>query len=141
MTRIAGYAALFGAPDLTGDVVRPGAFAPSLLRRGARGVRMLFQHDAGEPVGVWTSIREDGRGLYVEGEILEAGARGRTTATLVKAGAIDGLSIGYRPVRAQRRARGRDLQEVDLWEVSIVTFPMQPQARLRAVMAATADAA
>lgn len=133
--KIAGYAALFGAPDLTGDVLRPGAFAPSLLRRGAGGVRMLFQHDAGEPVGVWTSVREDARGLWVEGEILDAGARGRTAAALVRAGAIDGLSIGYRPLRASPRARGRDLAEVDLWEVSIVTFPMQPGARLRAVTA------
>lgn len=133
MTRIAGYAALFGAPDLTGDVVRPGAFAPSLLRRGSAGVRMLFQHDASEPVGVWTAIREDGRGLYVEGELLEAGDRGRTAAALARAGAVDGLSIGYRPVRAIRRARGRDLAEVDLWEVSIVTFPMQPGARLRVI--------
>lgn len=135
MIRIAGHAALFGAPDLTGDIVRPGAFAPSLLRRSARGVRMLFQHDASEPVGVWTSLREDTRGLYVEGEILDAGQRGRTAAALVRAGAIDGLSIGYRPVRAQMRGRGRgrDLHEVDLWEISIVTFPMQPSARLRAL--------
>ncbi len=141
MIQILGYAALFGTPDLTGDVIRPGAFAPSLMRRGSAGVRMLFQHDAGEPVGVWTAMREDDRGLYVEGGLLEAGARGRTAAGLVTAGAIDGLSIGYRPVRAARRAgRGRDLYEVDLWEVSIVTFPMQPGARLR-LQEAARDAA
>lgn len=141
MTRISGYAALFGAADLTGDIVRPGAFAAGLMRRGTRGVRMLFQHDPGEPIGVWTSIREDGHGLHVEGEILDAGARGRTAAALVRAGAIDGLSIGYRPVRAAKRVRGRELQEVDLWEVSIVTFPMQPGARLRAMATAEAEAA
>ncbi len=133
MIRIAGYAALFGAADLTGDVVRPGAFAAGLLRRGTGGVRMLFQHDASEPVGVWRTVREDGRGLWVEGEVLDAGARGRTAAALVTAGAVDGLSIGYRPIRAARGGRGRVLSEVDLWEVSIVTFPMQPGARLRAL--------
>ncbi len=127
---IAGYASLFGVKDLTGDTVRPGAFAASLMRRGAGGVRMLFQHDASEPVGVWRSIREDGRGLYVEGEILSCGPRAATALALTRAGALDGLSIGYKPSRMRRGRTGRDLLELDLWEVSIVTFPMQPGARL-----------
>lgn len=130
---IAGYASLFGAADLTGDIVRPGAFAASLMRRGAGGVRMLFQHDAREPVGVWRTIREDARGLYVEGEILSAGPRAATALALTRAGALDGLSIGYKPARMRRGRGGRELLEVDLWEVSIVTFPMLPGARLQVV--------
>ncbi len=129
---VAGHASIFGAADGSGDVVRPGAFAASLIRRGSKGVRMLFQHDAGEPVGVWDEIREDGRGLFVRGRILDAGPRGRAAAGLVGQGAVDGLSIGFRTVRSKPRpGGGRDLLELDLWEVSIVTFPMLQAARLR----------
>jgi HK97 family phage prohead protease len=95
---------------------------------------MLFQHEASEPIGVWRELREDKRGLYVRGEILAEGPRGRTALSLVRSGAIDGLSIGFRTRRFSGRSpRGRELIELDLWEVSIVTFPMLPQARLRLV--------
>lgn len=134
MLRIEGYASLFGVADLNRDVVRPGAFARGLRERGAQQVRMLFQHDAGEPVGVWETIREDSRGLFVSGRVLEAGPRGRASAELIRQGAVDGLSIGFRTVRsAPRPGGGRELIDLDLWEVSIVTFPMLPQARLRVV--------
>ncbi|WP_421786010.1 HK97 family phage prohead protease [Hyphobacterium sp.] len=130
--QIDGYASLFGVADLNRDVVRPGAFSRGLRQRGAKHVRMLFQHDAGEPVGVWETIREDDRGLFVSGRVLNAGPRGRATAELIRQGAVDGLSIGFRTARsAPRPAGGRELIELDLWEVSIVTFPMLPQARLR----------
>ena len=129
--RIAGYASLFGQADMAGDIVRPGAFAARLMRRGAGGVRMLYQHEASEPIGVWTSMREDDRGLYVEGHIQPSGPRGQTALTLLRSGAVDGLSIGYRPERVRPIASGRELLEVDLWEVSIVTFPMLSDARLR----------
>lgn len=129
---IEGYASLFNIPDLNGDVVRPGAFARSLKRQGPRGVRMLFQHEAGEPVGVWDEMREDATGLYVRGRVLKAAPRGRATASLIAQGAVDGLSIGFRTIRfAPLKAGGRELIELDLWEVSVVTFPMLPQARLR----------
>lgn len=128
---VAGYASLFDIPDHGRDIVRSGAFARSLETKGARGVRMLFQHDAGEPVGVWEEIREDGRGLYVRGWLLADAPRGKATLGLVRAGAVDGLSIGFRTLRsAPRPGGGRDLLELDLWEVSIVTFPMLSQARL-----------
>ena len=128
---VAGYASLFDIEDHGRDRVRAGAFADSLARRGAKGVRMLFQHDAGEPVGVWDDITEDGRGLYVRGRILADAPRGRAVRGLVAQGAVDGLSIGFRTVRSAPRAGGgRDLLELDLWEVSIVTFPMLAQARL-----------
>jgi uncharacterized protein len=130
--RIEGHASLFGLADLNRDIVRRGAFTRGLQRRGARGVRMLFQHDAGEPVGVWDEIREDGQGLFVRGRVLRAGPRGRAAAELIRQGAVDGLSIGFRTERfAPRTGGGRELIQLDLWEVSIVTFPMLPQARLR----------
>ncbi len=128
---VAGYASLFDIEDHGRDIVRAGAFANSLAKRGSSGVRMLFQHDAGEPVGVWDEMREDGRGLYVRGRILTTAPRGRAVRGLVSQGAVDGLSIGFRTLRsAPRVGGGRDLLELDLWEVSIVTFPMLAQARL-----------
>lgn len=129
---MAGYASLFDEADHAGDIVRRGAFAASLRRRAAPGVRMLFQHDAGEPVGVWDVIAEDARGLYVRGRILGDAPRGRAAMALVRHGAVDGLSIGFRTVTARPRpGGGRELLEIDLWEVSIVTFPMLAGARLK----------
>lgn len=131
--RICGYASLFGQVDQGGDVVQPGAYAGSLARRGAEAVKMLWQHDPHSPVGVWEVVREDARGLWVEGHLLPEVAKGREAAALIAAGAVDGLSIGYRVKRASRDAKGRRLlHEVELWEVSLVTFPMQAEARLAA---------
>ena len=131
--RIAGHASLFGAADLSRDVVEAGAFAAALAKRGAGGIRMLFQHDPARPVGVWESLREDARGLAVRGR-LTAGASGELAA-LIADGAIDGLSIGFRTVKARTdpRTRLRHILEADLWEISIVTFPMLPGARLSAL--------
>ena len=130
-----GYASLFGVPDQGGDIVEPGAFAASLKRRPARDVRLLFQHDPSEPIGLWTTLREDARGLFVQGRLMPEVSRGAEVLALMRAGAVDGLSIGYRTVRARRdAARGlRILTEIDLWEVSIVTFPMLPDARISGV--------
>jgi HK97 family phage prohead protease len=131
--RIEGYASLFGAPDQGGDVVEAGAYAASLSRaaKAGRGIKMLWQHDPREPIGVWDEVEEDGTGLRVKGRILDCVARGREASALIKAGAIDGLSIGYRTVSAAKGTQGhRLLQEVELWEVSVVTFPMLQQARL-----------
>jgi HK97 family phage prohead protease len=130
--RVEGYASLFGVPDYGGDVVMPGAFAASLRRRGTSGVRFLFQHDPAQPIGVWDEIREDKRGLYVRGRLIGGVARAREIAALLRAGALDGLSIGFRTVRADRdpRLRTRRLHEIDLWEISIVTFPMLPGAKV-----------
>jgi HK97 family phage prohead protease len=135
MTHIEGYASLFWTRDLNDDVTAAGAFSASLARTGAGGVRMLCQHDADHPVGVWDEIVEDGRGLYVRGRILEITPQGRMCAALVRAGALDGLSIGFRATRARPDESGRlrVLTEVALWEVSIVTFPMLPGARISSV--------
>lgn len=130
-----GYASVFGLADLGNDVVERGAFARSLRERGVSGVRMLWQHDAAEPIGAWTEIREDSRGLHVEGRLAPGVARAREALELMRGGGLDGLSIGFRTVRARKDARTglRHILEADLWEISIVTFPMQPQARVSAV--------
>ncbi len=131
---VEGYASLFGVRDQGGDVVQAGAYEASLARLAAAGrrVKMLWQHDPGRPIGVWDEVREDARGLWVRGRILDAVAQGREALALMAAGAIDGLSIGYRTVKATRDGAGRRLDEIDLWEVSLVTFPMLPGARAAA---------
>lgn len=135
-----GYASLFGAEDLSRDIVVPGAFAKSLKARGAGGIRMLFQHDPAAPIGVWQEIREDGRGLFVRGRLMPDVARAREVLSLMRAGAIDGLSIGFRTVRGRTDGKSgvRRLYEIDLWEISVVTFPMLAEARVTAVKAAAA---
>jgi HK97 family phage prohead protease len=132
---IAGYASLFGKADQGGDIVEPGAYGKALGALRARGgsVKMLWQHDPAEPIGVWDEVREDARGLYVKGRLLTDVARAREAAALIAAGAIDGLSIGYRTLRATKDNKGRRrLAELELWEVSLVTFPMLPDARVGA---------
>lgn len=133
--RFEGYASLFNHPDLGNDVVLPGAFRDTLARRGARGVRMLFQHNPAEPIGTWDVIREDHKGLFVQGRLATGVARAREVLALMRSGAIDGLSIGFKAIKAHRdRAAGiRKLAQIDLWEISIVTFPMLPEARIFAV--------
>jgi len=130
-----GYASLFGAEDLGRDVVMPGAFRKSLLKRSARGVKLLYQHEPNEVIGTWEKIEEDARGLFVRGQLLTDVRRAREVLALMRAGAVDGLSIGYHVVKAETdRASGtRRLIEVDLWEISVVTFPMLPAARVSAV--------
>jgi len=132
--RFAGYASVFGAVDDGGDVVIAGAFAKSLAARGRANIRMLFQHDPKDPVGIWEAIAEDGFGLWVEGRLVGGVPRADALRRLIESRAIDGLSIGFRTVRAQREAATghRRLLEIDLWEVSIVTFPMLKAARIAA---------
>jgi Escherichia/Staphylococcus phage prohead protease len=136
---ICGYASVFGASDQGGDVVQQGAYFASLarLKAAGRSVKMLWQHDPVRPIGVWDEIREDARGLFVKGRLLEGVQAGAEALTLIKAGAIEGLSIGYRTLRAEKDQTGRRLlHELELWEVSLVTFPMLPEARVEK----TADA-
>lgn len=142
-TVIEGYASIFGRVDQGGDIVEPGAYGDALGRLASEGrrVKMLWQHDPAEVIGVWDEVREDARGLYVKGRLLEDVARAREAATLIAAGAIDGLSIGYRTKRARKDDRGRRrLSELELWEVSLVTFPMLPEARVAAKGEDPADA-
>ena len=132
-TAISGYASLFGDVDQGGDVVEAGAYATSLdkLSKAGRSIKMLWQHDPAQPIGVWDEVIEDAKGLWVKGRILSDVTKGREAAALVAAGAIDGLSIGYRTVKAKKNTEGqRLLTELELWEVSLVTFPMLPSARV-----------
>jgi HK97 family phage prohead protease len=125
--RLAGYASVFDVADTGGDVVLPGAFSEPPAGR----VPLLWQHDVREPVGFVESAREDARGLRVVARVVASG-RGEQVVRLLRAGAIDGLSFGYR-VKASRRDRLRGvraLERVELIEVSLVTFPMQPLARV-----------
>jgi uncharacterized protein len=121
-----GYASLFNVADGAGDIVAPGAFTRSLRRRPPSRVRMLYQHFAHEPIGVWEQIREDARGLYVRGRLIADVPRAADVARLIREGALDGLSIGFRALRARRDPKSgtRTLLEVELWEISIVTFPL-----------------
>lgn len=138
-----GYASLFGLSDHGGDMVQPGAYKASLEKLAAKGgrVKMLWQHDPAQPIGVWDEVREDDKGLWVKGRILTDLERGREAAALIAAGAIDGLSIGYRTLRSEKAAGGRKLSELELWEVSLVTFPMLPEARVAAKGDGPGDAA
>jgi len=131
----AGYASLFGRVDLGKDLVERGAFARSLKERGTGGIRMLYQHDPAQPIGTWTEIREDTRGLFVRGRLARDVARGREVLSLMRQGALDGLSIGFRTVKARSDAPTgvRHILEADLWEISVVTFPMLPGARVETV--------
>lgn len=129
--RFAGYAALFDRVDKGGDIVRPGAFARAVAAGPAR-LPLLWQHTPGRPIGRIEHIAEDGRGLRVIGRLAERSAAGHEAAALLRAGALSGLSFGYR-VRDQRRGRHRELTDLDLVEVSLVTLPMQPAARVHAL--------
>lgn len=134
-TLVEGYASLFGMADQGGDVVQAGAYGRSLksLAAAGRRVKMLWQHDPAQPIGIWDEVFEDARGLFVKGRLLSDVAKGREAAALIEAGAIDGLSIGYRTKRAEKDAGGRRLlSELELWEVSLVTFPMLTGARVGA---------
>jgi HK97 family phage prohead protease len=131
---ITGYASVFGKADQGGDIVSKGAYRDALgqLAKDGRAVKMLWQHDPAQPIGIWDEVREDERGLFVKGRFLTDVRQGAEALALVQAGAIDGLSIGYRTKRAERNAKGqRLLHELELWEVSLVTFPMLPEARVQ----------
>jgi Escherichia/Staphylococcus phage prohead protease len=137
-----GYASLFGETDLNRDRVLPGAFLKSIGARGAAGIRMLFQHDPAAPIGVWREVREDSRGLFVRGQLMREVEKAREVLALMRAGAIDGLSIGFRTVKGRTDAKSgiRSLVEIDLWEISVVTFPMLPAARVSQVKGARREA-
>ncbi|PLU03818.1 HK97 family phage prohead protease [Sinorhizobium medicae] len=134
-----GYASRFGEVDLGRDAVQVGAFTKSLAARPAGRVKMLREHNRSEPVGIWTDIAEDGTGLRVKGRLILDTVKGRETYALMKAGALDTLSIGYR-TKASRldKTKGvRLLDEVELHEISIVTFGMLPTATVSSVKSNT----
>ena len=127
-----GYGSVFGVIDSYKEVVAPGAFAESLSQRTPA---LLWQHRSGEPIGVYSALREDQTGLYVEGKLALKTARGAEAYELLKMGAISGLSIGFmtREDSYDRVTDVRTLKKVDLWEVSLVTFPANDAARVSGV--------
>ena len=131
--KVAGYGAVFGNVDQGFDRIEPGAFRNSIADR--KRLPMLFEHR--DTVGVWHSFREDARGLQVEGRISNTTA-GRDARTLAKDQAITGLSIGYRPTKHRYEGDVRVLEEVDLLEISMVTFPMNELAQLTSAKSALA---
>jgi hypothetical protein len=133
-----GYASLFGVVDLGRDLVAPGAFRETLLAKPLRAIKLLWQHDPKHPLGVWREILEDGKGLRVSGLLDLSVAKAREVHALMRSGAVDGLSIGFRTERSRKDAATgvRRLEKLDLWEISIVTFPMLPGARVAAVKSA-----
>jgi hypothetical protein len=136
---IEGYASVFGNVDSYGEVVEPGAFAESLVksRQTGRKVKMLYQHDPHQPLGVWDDLAEDGKGLWVKGRLLiEQSPKAAEVHGLLKEGALDGLSIGYRTIESKPKA-GKpgviSLTKLDLMENSIVTFAANERARVEVV--------
>jgi HK97 family phage prohead protease len=129
---IEGYGSFFGNRDSYGDVVLPGAFEKSLSRRRPF---LLWQHNMQEPIGVWEEIKEDGRGLYVRGRFTldDDVPLAKKAFALMKSGAMDGLSIGFQTIKDSVEGGVRQLLEVDLWEVSVVTAPANDMARGRVV--------
>ena len=134
---IEGYGSVFGVRDSYSDIVAPGAFKASLAEHKAAGTMpaMLWQHDASAPIGVWTSMVEDQKGLAVVGQLAMDTTRGREAHALLKMRAINGLSIGFysKEWKYDTENDVRTLTEVDLWETSLVTFPANSAARVTAV--------
>lgn len=130
--RFAGYAAVFDALDNGGDIISPGAFARSLRRLDGRALPLLWQHGPAQRIGTIELAAEDARGLRVIGRVEGRSMAAQKAAALLQGGGLDGLSFGYRVVAA-RGGRPRRLDALDLVEVSLVTHPMQPLARVHAV--------
>lgn len=132
-----GLAAAFGNRDLVNDVIEPGAFAKSLAN--PRAIKMLWSHDVRAPIGVWADLRETKAGLEVKGELILEVQQAREALALMKAGALDALSIGFRVPKGgatiDRDTGTRRLKEIELLEISLVTFPANPQARVTGVKA------
>lgn len=132
-----GYASINSNVDSYGERVMPGAFADSLAKHKREGTMpmMLWQHSSWDPIGVWSDLSEDGKGLFGKGELLLDLQRGKEAHILLKRKAIRGLSIGYREIEVEEAKNGvpRLLKKVDLLEVSIVTFPANPKARVESV--------
>lgn len=129
---IEGYASTFGTVDGAGDTVLPGAFAESLENRSTP-VRMFYQHDRSQVIGKWLEIREDDVGLFVVGELTPGHTLANDVYASLKHGAIDGLSIGFRPAKDGMKkiaGGGRILGKVDLVEISAVTLPANTEATI-----------
>ncbi len=140
---IEGYGSIFNFVDSYSDVVEQGAFTKSLADHKSKGTMpaMLWQHEEDEPIGVWTEMSEDKSGLKVKGRLVLETQKGREAYALLKAGAINGLSIGFMATKRAYDETGniRTVSEIDLWEVSLVTFPANTKARITDVKSVSVD--
>lgn len=130
----AGYASVFDVVDNQRDIIIKGAFRQTLKDR-ADEIKLLWQHQQSEPIGIFHALKEDEVGLYVEGQLLLEVMRAKEAYALLKAGAVNGLSIGYSPVQYHIDAETgiRYLSDIELWEISLVTFPANPVANVTVV--------
>lgn len=137
---VEGYGSVFGVRDNYDDVIAKGAFIQSLKDHKTAGTMpaMLWQHDADKPIGVWTEMVEDEKGLRIKGQLAMETVKGKEAHALLKMGAINGLSIGFMSKQwaYDRETEVRTLTEIDLWEVSLVTFPANEKARVTNVKSA-----
>ncbi|XJC74463.1 HK97 family phage prohead protease [Delftia tsuruhatensis] len=137
---VEGYGSVFGERDSYDDVIAPGAFKGSLAAHKAVGTMpaMLWQHDGAKPIGIWTEMVEDSKGLRIKGQLALETVLGKEAHALLKLGALNGLSIGFvsKQWTYDRDTDVRTLTELDLWEVSLVTFPANGKARVTNVKAA-----
>jgi len=136
-----GHGSVFGNRDLGDDIVIPGAFKKSLAEKKQTGIMpsMFWMHEPGKVIGKWTKLTEDSRGLYVRGELAPT-PLGDEVRTLMKMEAVSGLSIGFQIRDHDYDKDGnRLIKEVDLWEVSVVSLPMNPMARVTHVKTQTSD--
>jgi HK97 family phage prohead protease len=137
-----GYASIFGEPDSYGDTVKRGAFVRTIRERKASGgPAMFWNHNSDQPIGVWQEIAEDARGLKVTGKLVVETAKGAEALALLKAGAVNGLSIGFRARKSERGPNGgRVLTDIELVEISLVSLPAASKARITSVKGAAGSA-
>lgn len=130
-----GYASIFGNLDQGGDIVMAGAFVKSLARHTKEKTRplMLWQHNTDYPIGVWDELEEDAKGLWGKGRLLKGVQKADEAHIILKAGAIRGLSIGYKEIKVVPEGAARKLVELDLFEISPVSFPMNRRALIHDV--------
>ena len=140
---IKGFAATYGGePDAVGDVIAPGAFINSLARIATEGrkLKILRAHDQNKPIGQWTSLTDTPSGLMVEGKLTLDNTDGADAYALIKDGTIDALSIGYAVIASEPRSGGgRTLTEIELVEISVVTFGANKSARITDVKGVAVD--
>ena len=137
---VEGYGSIFGVTDKYNDIIAAGAFVDSLKEHKASGTMpaMLWQHESDEPIGIWTDMAEDAKGLRIKGRLALDTTRGKEAFALLKMGALNGLSVGFisKQWSYDTETDIRTLTEIDLWEVSIVTFPANEKARVTQIKSA-----
>ena len=132
-----GYASVFNNKDLGNDVIKQGAFAKSIYDKKPKQIKLLYQHKTDEPIGVIDALEEDKRGLKIKGRLAMGTQKGKEVYELMKMGALDSMSIGYKlspeDYRYSDKLKKRTINNLDLMEISMVTFPMNPKAKVTKV--------